>query len=156
LLLGAAAERGTVSATVCPLPIWGFSMPPPTALLSRKTILVVEDDRAISDLLRDALETEGYRCIPASEGHFALEMARDEQPSLITLDLDLPDTDGHAVLHSLKRDELTQHIPVVVVSAFANKLPRDDHPAVVALLSKPFDVNTLADLIRETLTAPVR
>ena len=61
----------------------------------RRTVMVVEDDRGTSDLLRDIVEDQGLRCVPASEGLIALEMALDERPSLITLDLDLPDTDGH-------------------------------------------------------------
>src|ERR687888_2271475 len=105
-------------------------MPSSVMPFGRKTILVVEDDRATSDVLRDTLEAEGYRCIPASEGHFALQMARDEQPSLITLDLDLPDTDGHAVLHGLKRDEATRDIPVIVISGFADMLPEQDRAAL--------------------------
>lgn len=122
------------------------------ALLKRKTILVVEDDRSISDLLRDALEAEGYRCIPASEGHLALEMARQERPSLITLDLDLPDTGGHAVLHGLRHDESTRDIPVVVVSGYAGTLPPPDRHGLAAVLHKPIDVEALAGAVRAALT----
>jgi two-component system, OmpR family, alkaline phosphatase synthesis response regulator PhoP len=121
----------------------------------RKTILVVEDDRSTSDLVRDALEAEGYRCVPATEGHLALEMARDERPSLITLDLDLPDTDGHAVLHTLRQDASTRDIPIVVISAFARMLPEPDRAGLAGVLAKPFDPAALAGAVRSALADPI-
>lgn len=130
-------------------------MESPACPFRRKTILVVEDDRSTSDLVRDALEAEGYRCVPASEGHLALEMAREERPSLITLDLDLPDTDGHAVLHGLRQDETTRNIPVVVISAFARMLPEPDRAGLAGMLAKPFDPAVLAGTVRSALDDPV-
>ena len=120
-------------------------------LARRKTVLVVEDDRATSDLLRTVVEHEGFRCVPASEGHLAVELACDEQPSLITLDLDLPDTDGHAVLHRLLSDERTRHIPIVVVSGYGRFLPDADERLIAGMLEKPLDVDDLAGLLRKVL-----
>src|SRR5215212_596158 len=77
---------------------------------SRPTVLVVEDDRSTSDLLREVVEAAGLRFVPANEGHLAMSIAVDERPQVITLDLGLPDTDGHAVLHRLLADERTRHI----------------------------------------------
>lgn len=111
--------------------------------LRRKTILVVEDDRGASDFVRDALEAEGYRCVPASEGRLALDLARDERPCLITLDLDLPDTDGHTVLHGLKVDAATSGIPIVVISAFERGLPAADRAGLAGYLTKPIDLEAL-------------
>jgi CheY-like chemotaxis protein len=122
--------------------------------LGRKTILVIEDDRAVSNLLRDALEAEGYRCVAASEGQSALELARDEQPSLITLDIDLPDTDGHRVLHGLRADQATSAIPIVVVSGYSGLLPGGDRAGLAALLPKPVDLGALASIVREALAQP--
>jgi CheY-like chemotaxis protein len=123
----------------------------------RRTVLVVEDDRATSDLLRMVVEEEGFRCVPASEGHLAVEMARAEQPSLITLDLDLPDTDGHAVLHRLLADERTRHIPIVVVTGYSRFLPPGDERLVAGILEKPLEINDLVGVLRTVLGAhPVR
>lgn len=121
-------------------------MPRPSPL-RRKTILVVEDDRGASDFVRDALEAEGYRCVPASEGRLALDMAREEQPCLITLDLDLPDTDGHAVLHGLKLDAVTSGIPVVVISAFERGLPAADRAGLAGYFTKPVDLDALTTAV---------
>ncbi len=122
-------------------------------LTKRKTVLVVEDDRATSDLLRTVVEDEGFRCVPASEGHLAFQLARDEDPSMITLDLDLPDTDGHSVLHRLVSDERTRHIPIVVVSGYSHFLPGADERLVAGVLEKPLDVADLTDLLRSVLAA---
>lgn len=122
--------------------------------LGKKLVLVVEDDRATSDILMQALEEEGYRCVPATDGHFALQMVRELRPHLITLDLDLPDLDGHSVLHSLRSAEDTRNIPVVVVSAYLEHLPRGDYPSVQAVVSKPFDVARLISTVRAVTGEP--
>ena len=119
--------------------------------LGRKTVLVVEDDRATSDLLRTVVEDEGFRCVPATEGHIAVELARDERPQLITLDLDLPDTDGHAVLHRLLADERTRDIPIVVVTGHSRYLPAHDEGRVAGVVDKPVDLANLADVLRTVL-----
>ncbi len=119
--------------------------------MRQKTVLVVEDDRATSDLLRDVVEEQGFRFVPANEGHLAIELARDERPSLITLDLDLPDTDGHAVLHRLLGDERTRAIPIVVVTGHARFLPNDDCHRVAGVLEKPLEVAHLAQVLHSLL-----
>lgn len=118
---------------------------------TRQTILVVEDDRATSDLIRDVVEDEGLRFVPASEGHLAVQVARDERPSLVTLDLDLPDTDGHAVLHRLLAEESTRDLPIIVITGFSRFLPDTDCHRVAAVIQKPFSVDELAGVLRANL-----
>jgi CheY-like chemotaxis protein len=122
-----------------------------TGLMRRKTVLVVEDDRPTSDLLREVVEEAGFRCVPASEGQTAVELACDERPSLITLDLDLPDTDGHTVLHRLLADDRTREIPIVVVTGFGSFLPTTDGDRVVRVLPKPLDVDELTRILQSTI-----
>ena len=122
-----------------------------TAATRRKTVLVVEDDRTTSDLIRYIVESEGLRFVPASEGLIALDLVIDERPSLITLDLDLPDTDGHRVLHRLISDERTRDIPIILVTAHRRFLPEADCHRVAAVLEKPFEVGALAGLLHQAL-----
>jgi CheY-like chemotaxis protein len=112
-------------------------------------VLVVEDDRSTSDLLRDVVEGAGLRFVPANEGHLAVSIAVDERPRVITLDLGLPDTDGHSVLHRLLSDERTRHIPIVVVTAYRRYLPADDYERLAAVVDKPFNVADLTRVLRE-------
>lgn len=112
-------------------------------------MLVIEDDRATSDLLRDVVEEAGMRFVPATEGHLAISIAIDERPQVITLDLGLPDTDGHAVLHRLLADERTRQIPIVVVTAYRRYLPADDFERLAAVVEKPFDVADLTRVLQD-------
>ena len=121
---------------------------------SKRTVLVVEDDEAVSQLLVALLHERGYGAVPAYDGPSAIHMARKLQPNLITLDLALPGEDGHAVLESLKADPATREIPVVVISAFTQILPAGDRKKLAYLLGKPFDVSEVLDVVQATVGNP--
>jgi DNA-binding response OmpR family regulator len=114
---------------------------------------VIEDDRATSDLLRDVVDEAGFRFVPATEGHLAITIAVEERPQAITLDLGLPDTDGHAVLHRLLADDRTRHIPIIVVTGYRRYLPADDYDRLAAVVDKPFDVAELTQVLRKVVRA---
>jgi CheY-like chemotaxis protein len=122
--------------------------------LPRKTVLVVEDDEAVSSLLVALLEDQGYNAIPALDGQTAIELARKLEPHLITLDLALPGTDGHEVLQRLKGNPRTRDIPVVVISAFTQILPAGDRKKLAYLLGKPFDVTEVLEIVQATVGNP--
>jgi CheY-like chemotaxis protein len=119
-----------------------------------KTVLVVEDDEAVSSLLVALLEDRGYAAVPAMDGRTAIELARKLRPHLITLDLALPGTDGHEVLESLKADAQTRDIPIVVISAFTQILPAGDRKKLAYLLGKPFDVTEVLEIVQATVGNP--
>ena len=77
------------------------------------TILIAEDDHAISDLVAYNLERAGHAPVTAYDGLTALEVARRDKPDLILLDQMMPGMDGHGVLRELRRDSRTQGIPVI-------------------------------------------
>ena len=70
-------------------------------------------------LLRDVLEASGYTTIGTAQGAAVLDLARDNRPDLILMDLQLPDISGFDAVRLLKDDEETRTIPVVAVTAFA-------------------------------------
>ena len=119
-----------------------------------RTVLVVEDDEAVSSLLLDLLRERGYNAVAASDGRRGLQLARKLKPHLITLDLALPGADGHAVLERLKADPQTRDIPVVIISAFTQILPAGDRKKVAYLLGKPFDVTEVLDIVQATVGNP--
>jgi len=119
-----------------------------------KTVLVVEDDEAVSSLLVALLEDRGYVAVPAMDGKSAIELARKLGPDLITLDLALPGTDGHEVLQNLKANPETRDIPVVVISAFTQILPAGDRKKLAYLLGKPFDVTEVLEIVQATVGNP--
>ncbi|MHB1416450.1 MAG: response regulator [Chloroflexota bacterium] len=116
-----------------------------------RRVLVVEDDPDIADLLAVVMEAEGLRALPAYDGEAAVEIAQEEQPDLITLDLALPKKDGRQVLHDLVADECTRDIPVIVVSAYSGKLRKEDLGHVACIVAKPFEVDDLLRKVREVL-----
>ena len=126
----------------------------PSDAPARKTVLVVEDDEAVSSLLVALLEDRGYAAVPAMDGRSAIELARKLCPHLITLDLALPGTDGHEVLENLKANPETRDIPVVVISAFTQILPAGDRKKLAYLLGKPFDVSEVLEIVQLTVGNP--
>ena len=119
-----------------------------------RTVLVVEDDEAVSELLVALLQERGYGAVPAYDGRSAIRLARELQPHLITLDLGLPGVDGHAVLESLKANPATRDIPIVVISAFTQILPAGDRKKLAYLLGKPFDVTEVLEVVQATVGNP--
>jgi CheY-like chemotaxis protein len=116
-----------------------------------KRILVVEDDTTISDLIVTLVEAEGYESVSAYDGETAVQVARQQHPDLITLDLALPRKDGHEVLHELEASEETRGIPVVVVSAYTNRLSLHDMQRAAYVIGKPFDVDDFISKINHAL-----
>jgi len=79
-------------------------------------VLVVDDSSTIRAVLGKMLSQEGHIVFKAPDGETALEMAQVEQPDLIFLDIVLPGMNGFAVLRALRRDPVTQTIPIVMIS----------------------------------------
>jgi len=85
--------------------------------MADKTILIVDDESAIRDMLRVALEMADYRCLEAENAQDAHSLIVDEHPDLILLDWMLPSTSGIELARRLKRDELTASIPIIMLTA---------------------------------------
>ena len=90
-----------------------------------QTIMLVEDNEASRDALSRRLERHGYRVLTAADGLEAVSIARDAGPDLILMDLGLPVLDGWDATRQLKQDEVTRHIPIIVLSAHAMTNDRD-------------------------------
>lgn len=88
--------------------------------LEEKLALVIEDEDHAAELLQLYMEQTGYRVVRSTNGEEALQLARELQPSVITLDIILPHKNGWDVLRELKADPATQNIPVLVVSMLDN------------------------------------
>lgn len=85
--------------------------------MATKTILIVDDETAIRDMLRTALEMANYRCLEASNAQDAHSLIIDEKPDLILLDWMMPQTSGIELARRLKRDEVTSSIPIIMLTA---------------------------------------
>ncbi len=86
-----------------------------------KTILIVEDNALNMRLFNDILQANGYDTIKSIDGSDVLEIAQDQMPDLIIMDIQLPGRSGLEITLDLKADEKLKHIPVIAVTAFAMK-----------------------------------
>ena len=117
---------------------------------SRSTILVVDDDPNTVKLTKLYLERDGHRVITARDGAEGLSMARDEQPSLVVLDLMLPRLDGLTVCRTLRQET---DVPIIMLTARVEEVDRlagldlgaDDY------VTKPFSPRELAARVRAVL-----
>lgn len=116
-------------------------------------ILVVDDEPYMHLLLRHHLLRDGYQMLNARSGREALELAGREQPALVIMDVMMADLDGLATLKELKQAEATRAIPVIMITANALNVTRQEAEASGAalFLTKPFSPTQLMATLRELL-----
>ena len=117
------------------------------------TILVVDDDARVIELLEIAFGAHGWKVVRADDGEQALRLVADERPDLVVLDVRLPRRSGFEVCESLRRDPLTADLPVIMVSAVGDTDARVQGLARGAddYLAKPFSPKELIARIRRML-----
>lgn len=116
----------------------------------KKTILIVDDEQKIVDLLVHTLRREGYNTIEANDGQTAVEIALEKRPDLILLDVMIPRIDGLTVCKKIKN---VYNVPILMVSAKDNELDKvvglelgaDDY------ITKPFSVREVAARVKANL-----
>ena len=86
-----------------------------------KTILVVEDDKFLRELISQKLLKEGYNVSQAIDGEEGVKKIKEEKPALVLLDLILPGIDGFEVLSQMKREKDLESIPVIILSNLGQK-----------------------------------
>jgi len=122
-------------------------------LMAKESILVVEDEEDIRELLKYNLEKEGYQVFGAATGEEALRAIRDRRLDLILLDLMLPGIDGLEVCRRIRGEAQTQHLPIIMLTAKGEEadivtgleLGADDY------ITKPFSPRVLLARLRAAL-----
>ena len=117
-----------------------------------KPVLVIEDDPLIGQVIEAALEEAGFSVIWHELGRDGLDAAAALQPSVVLLDLMLPDLDGQEVLRELKLGPATSDIPVIVVSAVSATLTVEERQMIRAVVPKPFAIDVLVVAVRDAGT----
>jgi len=107
-----------------------------------KKVLIVEDNRYLREILASILHSSGYLIMEAATGLQGVEIALAEQPTLILLDLDLPDITGIETARVLKENPLTTDIPIIACSAMSGSEWRDValRAGIVDYLQKPISL----------------
>lgn len=121
--------------------------------IRRRSILIVDDDEALADVLSIRLSRQGFTPSIAASGQLALALARAEKPDLILLDLRLPDMDGFELCQQLVDDEQTSEIPVIILSGLQQPdiIRRSRAAGCHYFVHKPFDPNALLTLIEQAI-----
>ena len=126
--------------------------------MGKMTVLVIDDDPVILELLRVNFEIEGFDVICATDGEEGLARAHDQRPDAVISDIMMPRRDGLQLLSDLKSDPETEDLPVILLSAKAQKaevqqgldLGADDY------ITKPFDPLELIDRLNAVVSRPRR
>lgn len=118
-----------------------------------QTVLIVEDEQDVSEVLAYALRRQGYRVLVASEAAEGLAVARSEGPDVILLDVMMPGISGWEMLERLKRSEDTRDVPVIMCTVLAE--PRYVEQAAelhaAGFVRKPFKPEEVVRTIRGVL-----
>lgn len=124
--------------------------------VSARTVLVVDDDDQVREITRLALEVlGGWTVVEASGGSEAVRLARAHQPTVVLLDVMMPDMDGPATFAAMQADPSTRHVPVILLTAKVQVGQRQlwDGLAIAGVIAKPFSPATLSDEVDRLLDA---
>ena len=113
------------------------------------TILVVDDEQPLRDLLADVLELDGHRVLVAANGREALAIARRDRPDLVVSDVMMPLLNGVRLCQQLKADPSTASVPVILMSSVGARIVNGS--GADAFVKKPFDLDEVEALVRRLL-----
>ena len=127
--------------------------PPPVDVRKKHTVLIIDDDDTLTDVLSHRLKQQGFRTVAAYSGNAGLEQAKAQPPSAIILDLGLPDADGLSICAQLADSPETCATPIIILSG-------KEQPGLVRrcraagchyFLRKPYDPSALLVLISQSI-----
>jgi two-component system cell cycle response regulator DivK len=117
------------------------------------TILIVEDNEKNMKLVRDILQHAGHATLEAVTGREGVRLALEARPDLVLMDIQLPDIDGIAVLHEIRRDASLDAVPVLAVSA--SVMPDEQQKIVSsgfdAFITKPIQLQQFREIVQRML-----
>ena len=116
-------------------------------------ILVVDDDASINELIKINLELAGYKVVQAYDGIKAFALAKQELPSLVVLDVMMPEVDGFTVAKRIRENPQTKNIPIIMLTALSQLDDKANgfNIGVDDYLVKPFEVEELLMRVRALL-----
>lgn len=138
------------------MPLVYLSLLTGTPPVPASTVVVVDDDRAIVEVVCEVLEDEGIPTTGCPYGRRAHGCIRHKHPRVVLLDVQMPDVDGIELFRQLRADPATRTLPVIFFTANAHKLQErlPNYAACGAtLLPKPFDMDQLIDAVSRALAA---
>ncbi|GAC1374810.1 MAG: hypothetical protein NVS2B12_37050 [Ktedonobacteraceae bacterium] len=117
-----------------------------------KTILVVDDEEAIMEMMCAFLDGEGYKTVQASNGQQGFDRLKTAHPDLVICDVMMPVLDGRELCKKMQAHSDYRSIPVILMSAAVRSLAQSEC-RYAALLDKPFDLDELLNTVKQVLRA---
>jgi len=116
-------------------------------------IIIVEDDPDLSEMLNNYFRVQGYDVLTAAWGEDAVRLTRENTPSLVMLDIRLPDIDGYEVCRRIRTNRRTQDVPVIFLTEKRDRVDKlmGLELGVVDYITKPFDIQELRLRVRNVL-----
>ena len=120
-----------------------------------KSILVVDDDKEVREILSFVLKQNGFEVVLASNGSYIQQVLSQRVPDLILLDVMMPGEDGYRLCRYLRQNPLTQHVPIMIMTAHAEDIYQRISRDVGASqhITKPFHPLDLAEKVKALLNA---
>jgi CheY-like chemotaxis protein len=123
------------------------------AIVNQELILIVEDQPLNRKLVRDVLQSKGYRTLESETAEEGLQLAREHLPALVLMDIQLPGMNGIEALKQLRADPATRAIPVIAVTASAMQQNRQEilSAGFDGYQPKPINIKVFLQAVREAL-----
>ena len=126
-----------------------------------KRILVIDDEQDVVSYLEAVLRDNGYEVVATTDGSRAIELARTRHPSLVCLDIAMPEPTGVRIYRELRADPVLALIPVVMITGVVQQFKEFIHhrkqvPPPDGYISKPFEVGELLETLDRLLGAPAQ
>jgi len=118
--------------------------------MGENKILAIDDEPAILEIEKEALEAEGFKVTGATSGPEGLKLLREEDPDLVILDVLMPGMDGWEVLRRIESDPTTAGVPVIMLTALGGDedILRGLEEGAVEYITKPFHLQDLVAVVR--------
>ncbi|NDJ35895.1 MAG: response regulator [Chloroflexi bacterium] len=120
---------------------------------SKHTLLIVEDDQALADMLKAYFTMQGFDVLTSAWGEKGVRLAQENQPALVLLDVRLPDIDGFEVCERLQASHVTRRIPVIFLTERSERVDklRGLGLGVIDYITKPFDIQEVRLRVRNVI-----
>lgn len=115
------------------------------------TILIVDDEYLIADILGYAMEDEGYMVVKASNGRRGLEVLDRERPELVITDFMMPIMDGLEFARAIRARASSVDLPIILMSGAQGSVGRSSPELFAAVFDKPFDINQVIAKVKELI-----
>jgi CheY-like chemotaxis protein len=116
-----------------------------------KTILIVDDDAAVRDMMRIVLNSNGFETLEADDGSTALTLAMEKKPDLIISDVMMDNVNGFMLYEMLRKDSSTRKIPMILITGEAQKFGAWDSEKDVGYFQKPVSMHDVVTEIKRRL-----